>query len=270
MQARNAIWREPGKNERYAPSEPGPSEFSVLHTVLAFWKEELTFGDAAVAGGTLALAGVTAYLGIETRATAKAAREAVQAAEEPFVIATPTDNVEAMTLRDWEWSAVQDRKPPPPFEIHRSYDDEDDRDRSAFVRMRLWNVGMGPGIVLGVELLGHGILASSTGTQRPLPVGTVVDLEIPSEHWEDSDKADLVISYTHADGREYRTHSFVTITGDIVRCVSYERQRPEADRPIEARLRPLRNRVWATTKQLERMGEDIYEQRTRERAEKRD
>jgi hypothetical protein len=43
----------------------------------------LAYGDILVGGGTLALAGVTVYLGAETRASARAARGAVEASEEP-------------------------------------------------------------------------------------------------------------------------------------------------------------------------------------------
>ena len=66
------------------------------------WVHTLTYGDLLVGVGTLALAGITAYLGIETRATARAARQAVEGSEEPFVIATPTDQAELMQLRNHE------------------------------------------------------------------------------------------------------------------------------------------------------------------------
>jgi hypothetical protein len=52
--------------------------------------DSLTIGELAVGAGTALLALFTAHLGIETRKSAKAAREAVEASEEPFVIATPT------------------------------------------------------------------------------------------------------------------------------------------------------------------------------------
>jgi hypothetical protein len=87
--------------------------FLALHLV-----HTLTVGDLLVGGGTLALAAVTVYLGFETRASARAAREAVEAFEEPFVIATPTDDVGAMQLRTGEFSGV--RSTGPPREIHRS------------------------------------------------------------------------------------------------------------------------------------------------------
>jgi hypothetical protein len=190
------------------------------------WVHTISYGEAAVAFGTLALAGITGYLGIETRATARAARQAVEASEEPFVIATPIDSVEAMTLRNHEQQAMVSLPPTrPPFQIHRA--EEDGGGGRGFVRLRLWNIGLGPTIVENLSLYRGGESFLSDLPQfYTLAVGTIADVEVPVRRWRDPCAATLAINYTHADGREYLTNSAVTIRGNIVSCVTYERTRP--------------------------------------------
>jgi hypothetical protein len=192
--------------------------------LLALWIEQITIGDAIVGGGTLALAAVTAYLGVETRATAKAARESVETAEEPFVIPVATDDLEKMVLREHERRAYQERRGIPPFAIHRSSENEDS---GHFVRLRLWNTGMGPAVVCAVELLGKGDPLAASYDQHPLPTGLVVDVEVPSARWEPAEpgSAQMRIEYTHADGRTYATVSDAEIKDNIVTCLTYERER---------------------------------------------
>ena len=93
-----------------------------------------TIGDLIVGGGTALLALFTGWLGFETRASARAARAAVEGAEEPFVIATATD---------WHDSTVRSQT-----SIRRVLGEAG----KSFVRMPLWNIGHGPAIVEQVSL----------------------------------------------------------------------------------------------------------------------
>ena len=188
------------------------------------WVHTLTYGDLLVGVGTLALAGITAYLGIETRATARAARQAVEGSEEPFVIATPTDQAALMQLRSHEKPQLQDGVLPP-FEIHRAHEEDPHADQH-FVRMKLWNIGLGPAIVENVILRsGDGFNYLDTLPQFfPLAVGSFVDIEIGSEMWPAGGGNQLMrIIYTHASGRRYETTSVAAIYSEIVMCKTYER-----------------------------------------------
>src|SRR2546422_335996 len=132
----------------------------------------LSFGELIVGLGTLSLSCFTGWLGWETRASAKAAKEAVEASEEPFVIATPTDRAEWMKLRrPHEFPPAGGQLPP--FEIHRAQD----TDGSWFVRMKLWNIGSGPAIVRDVGM--HRAQASYLDWLprfHPIGAGQAVDL----------------------------------------------------------------------------------------------
>jgi hypothetical protein len=190
--------------------------------VLALWVHTITYGEGAVAVGTLALAGITGYLGIETRATARAAREAVESSEEPFVIATPTDALESMFLRKHE---LPQSGTIPPFTIHRAVENDGE---SHFVRLKLWNIGLGPAIVEQVSLR-RSDENYIDGLPRFYTLGTdrAADTEIPSSRWRESCAALLTIGYRHASGRRYETNSDVTIKGNLVDCVTYVRTRVE-------------------------------------------
>jgi hypothetical protein len=88
---------------------------------------------------------------------------------------------------------------------------------------------MGPAIVNGVEPLTYeGPLAVSEA-RYPLPIGAIVDIEVDSGRWTPDGYAELRISYSHADGRDYTTASIAEVRGNLVHCVSYERARSGGD-----------------------------------------
>jgi hypothetical protein len=180
----------------------------------------LTLGDLLVGVGTLALAGFTAWLGFSTRASAKAAQEAVESSEEPFVIATPTDNLEAMILRPHE---LPQGGTVPPFTIHRALDVGG---KGSFVRLRLWNIGQGPAIVTAVHLRSSagGELAGQLPQHYAIGAGGIADIEIPSPGWPaQAGPGLLTIDYFRASGVRYRTTSEVDIGDPLVICKTYRR-----------------------------------------------
>ena len=89
-------------------------------------------GTRDVASETREMADETRKLAVATEASARAARDAVEAMEEPFVIAVPSP-AEVIRLRDYESG-------PPLPAIHRGLGSPE----GPFVRMRLWNIGTGP------------------------------------------------------------------------------------------------------------------------------
>lgn len=182
----------------------------------------ISLGNLVVGVGTLALAGFTAWLGFSTRASTKAAQTAVEASEEPFVVATPTDNLELMILRPHE-------RPQgghiPPFAIHRASDVEG---KGSFVRLKLWNIGHGPAITTAVQILNRDgtDLLGELHQDYVLPAGGPVDIEIPSPRWVAlPGQGRLIIHYAHANGRQYLTISDVDIDDPIVNCKTYKRIR---------------------------------------------
>jgi hypothetical protein len=183
--------------------------------------ESMTLGDLVVGIGTLLLAGFTCWLGFETRASAQATQEAVEASEEPFVIATPTDHLENMNLRYSEEVDLR-RDVSPPFEIHRA----DNMDGTHFVRLKLWNVGSGPAIVQQVSIRRDGEHALLDGLAHAQPIGAGVgaDIEIGSSAWPMSSReATLTIDYMRASGLAYRTRSDVVVDDRLVLVKTYQR-----------------------------------------------
>jgi hypothetical protein len=182
--------------------------------------DSMTLGEFAVGAGTALLAGFTGWLGFEARASAKAAKEAVEASEEPFVIATPTDNPDAITLRGKELSEPVGWRPP--LEIHRVRD----RDGTHFVRLKLWNIGSGPAIVQQVALQRDRDFLDDLDGFKPIGAGHAADIEITSPAWpRSSAAATLTIDYTRASGLAYRTSQAVVVEGPIVLSTTYERSR---------------------------------------------
>lgn len=171
----------------------------------------LTFGELLVGLGTLSLACFTGWLGFETRASAKAAQEAVEASEEPFVIATPTDDLQNMVLRSHELTTGDEGYPP--FEIHRAHNG----DGTHFVRLKLWNIGSGPAIVHEVRMSRDQEFLGGLPHFQPVGAGHAADVEIGSSAWPQSSRAaTLTIDYTRASGLDYRTSQEVTIDGPLV------------------------------------------------------
>lgn len=195
--------------------------------IAASWLQisgHLTLGDLIVGLGTLALAAFTYWLGRETRLSANAARAAVEAAEEPFVIATPSEA--ELVLRPNREPRLAALGQLPPGAIERELDERG----SAHVRMRLWNIGHGPAIVDSVAIFesrrARGYVEPSE-VSWPLGAGQAVDIELASSVWPDRvvEGGTLLIVYTHASGRRYETRSMVEIAAATVRCRSYARSR---------------------------------------------
>ena len=210
------------------------------------WDEftAIATGALAVLTGLLVIAAIIAavigWRGLSTakedlQATQRAAREALEASEEPFVIAVATDDPKAMKLRPKEVPPIGRL---PPLAIHRAPGKDDE---GAFVRLRLWNIGQGPAIVTGVSLCrGEEQLLDDLSEFHPLAIGHVADVEVRSPRWLQSEGAGtLTVTYTHASGRRYKTSQEVTIDvgeGDrypVVQSVTYERSRviSESEKP---------------------------------------
>jgi hypothetical protein len=203
-----------------------PVAVEVLSAHHSWFSFSLTVGDLIVGVGTLALAGFTAWLGFSTRASATATQVAVEASEEPFVIATPTS----------DWAAIKNHPgeppvlvgTPPPSDINRVTATD-----GSFVRLKLWNIGHGPAIAVLVHLLDgdNAALLDPLHQDYALPAGGFADIEIPSPKWVPlPGEGELIIYYTHADGRLYVTKSDVDIDGPIVNCKTYERIPPQSIR----------------------------------------
>jgi hypothetical protein len=184
--------------------------------------DSVTLGELIVGAGTLALAAFTAGLGWETRVSAKAAREAVEGSEEPFVIATPTPDWRLMRLCAHE---RPQQGQGPPLAIHRALGSNGD---GSFVRLRLWNIGQGPAIVTRVRLAEqHGAdLLGDLGEHHAVGAGEVVDIEISPPRWADSlGDGSLTIEYVRASGLRYATISAVSIGDPTLHCRTYTRYR---------------------------------------------
>jgi hypothetical protein len=182
----------------------------------------ISLGDLAVGVGTLALAGFTAWLGFSTRASATATRAAVESSEEPFVLATPIDKLQAMPKLTIDEDPLEGGECPP-FQIHRVI-----RDQVSFVRLKLWNIGHGPAIATAVQLLDRDgtDLLGELHQHYPLPAGGFADIDIPSPKWVPlTGQGELIIYYAHANGRQYVTTSEVDIGDPIVSCKTYRRIR---------------------------------------------
>lgn len=187
--------------------------------------DTLTLGDLIVGVGTLALAAFTAWLGFSTRAAARASRAAVEAFEEPFVIAAPTDDIKKMKPTRLE--SQQLRGPTPPFEIHRTGEAG-----AHFVRLKLWNIGSGPAIVQDVALThGNERFLDGLAHFQPIGAGQAADIEVGSSAWPVSSRiAALTINYTRASGVAYRTTQEVVIDDPLVLTKTYSRER--LDKPV--------------------------------------
>ncbi len=89
---------------------------------------------------------------------------------------------------------------------------------------RLLNTGSGPAIVREVRLRVHGEdLPKGLPAHLPIAAGEGRDAEVPAT-WTDSPRtADLVIEYTHSNGKHYATKATVAISDNALTCLTYER-----------------------------------------------
>jgi hypothetical protein len=176
--------------------------------------DSLSVGELVVGVGTILLAGFTAWLGFSTRSSAKAGQEAVEASEEPYVIAVPSPG-QALTRRE-------DRVVP--IEIHRwPLVTEPER---WVLRCGLWNIGAGPAIVHDVRLRSHDeSLIEGFNRHVAIAAREASDVQIASPRWRDRGAGTLQIEYTHSNGHRYVTTSDVALDGDELRCLTFPRQR---------------------------------------------
>ena len=174
----------------------------------------MALGDALVAGGTLALAGVTFWLAWQTRRdvalsdenirinreSIRINRDAIAAQDMPYVIPSSVDAGSDLAIKfgrsKFPWCGVV------PTTSHTGL---------GFVA-RLWNLGKGPAIALDVQLMLEGYdCLDRVYDDRPIASGGVYDafwelFEPPALDWETEEWAGAMrILYAHADGSYWET-----------------------------------------------------------------
>jgi hypothetical protein len=202
----NTNWIEVGSLGSFAAA--------LATVVLAVITRRIANKTNDVAEVTRDLAEETKRLALATEQAAQAAQAAVEAVEEPFVIAVPTPLEVFDVLEEDHVDG-----------IHRGLA----QSVGPIVRLRLWNIGMGPAIVEQVSLSRPGeadCVGALPGGFRPVGAGQVADMEIPSPRWPAViGDGTLTIQYTHADGRSYETRSEASIGDPVVTCLTYARSR---------------------------------------------
>jgi hypothetical protein len=190
---------------------------------LASFDDSVTLGDSLVAGGTLALAGVTFWLAWQTRREVglsvkgiEIAREGIDAQDMPFVIASQDPNqsraLDAFDLRRLWWSTGPNG--------------------GWLLQVRLWNIGRGPAIARDIRLQAGGddflgARAAEIG-EIVIEAGQVHDLILPVAIEESAFSSEdlrgaMRIYYSHIDGTEYMTTSLALIADRGVRVASFKR-----------------------------------------------
>jgi hypothetical protein len=191
---------------------------------------EINTGELLVALGTILLAGVTWRLSRRTaasvdvaRQSAEAERASVDAMHMPFVIAVPTPIGDLATLHEAEFRDV-------PFaDIPAAIHCKAKSTSYSVLRLRLWNIGVGPAIVKGLRLTdGDGTeYLDDTSPDEPCAAGQAYDPEIEISQWPDDDSpATLTIDYVDASGKPYLTESKAWIRNDAVTCTTHRRLEP--------------------------------------------
>jgi len=183
----------------------------------------LSFGDAIVGFGTLALAAVTMWLAWQSRREVQVstesiglAREGIEAQDMPFVIAVPDPeqarSLDATKSSFWMW-----------WDWHG----EDD---VYSLQVRLWNIGKGPAIVRDVRLqIGEeDVLKVRSGRFGEIVIapGAAYDanLALESKPPEQERLGSLRVYFVHASGSEYMTRSDAYVGPDGVHCSNYARE----------------------------------------------
>jgi hypothetical protein len=200
---------------------------------LASFDDSVTLGDALVAGGTLALAGVTFWLAWQTRREVRAsmtsielAREGIEAQDMPFVIAAANpdqardlDTTVSYLRMWWRFSP----------------------DGDYVLQLRLWNIGRGPAIARDVRLQagGRDVLRPRTAEEGEIVIGPnqVHDLTLAVDGGEpplgDDLRGAMRIYYGHIGGTEYMTNSLALIGDQGVRASNFKRLRSDQEgRPV--------------------------------------
>lgn len=200
---------------------------------LASFDDSVTLGDALVAAGTLALAGVTFWLAWQTRrevrmsmTSIKLAREGIEAQDMPFVIAAANPD----QTRDFDTTISYLR-------MWWGFSPDGDY----LLQLRLWNIGRGPAIARDVRLEadGHDILHTRTAEEGEIVIGPnqVHDLTLAVNGGEppfgDDLRGAMRIYYSHIGGTEYMTNSLALVGGQGVRASNFKRLPSDGEgRPV--------------------------------------
>jgi hypothetical protein len=183
-------------------------------------------GTFALAMGTLALAWITRRLARSTKVSAEAAKESADAARESAK--AERDSVEAMAMPYVIAMPVEGSQ-----EIRRVHPGGG---RGGMLRLRLWNLGSGPGIVTNICLTSHGtelLVALPWGI--PLGADKQFNTRVVVADWPTSATiASLRIEYLHSNGRAYRTESDVAIDEGVLTCLTFRRSSAEEVGDISA------------------------------------
>ncbi len=177
---------------------------------------DIDLGELIVGVGTLALAGITWRLARTTGRSVEAARQSADAARESAK--AERDSVEAMAM---------------PYIIavpQAAYDeisrvDEDTDGAPWTLKLRLWNLGSGPGIVTNIRLACR---SEQQLVDLPRGIPLAPDGKFPADvgvgAWPaGSISGTLTIDYLHSHGRSYRTDSDVIIEENLLRCLTFRR-----------------------------------------------
>jgi hypothetical protein len=183
-------------------------------------------GELLVGLGTLALAGFTWRLASTTSASVAAARDSadaerasVDAMHMPFVIAVPTPADALIDKHAQEYADV--KRADVPTQIHRVED-------GSVLRLRLWNIGVGPAIVTGLRLHYQGDeFLDDSSPDVPIAANQPHDAEVDTMNWPiERHAATLTIDYIDATGKPYVTQSNAWIEGGLVACSTYQQWAP--------------------------------------------
>lgn len=198
----------------------------MLEAFLDFsWNGEVGAGDALVGAGTLALAWFTWRLARQTKADVDASRdsiavsrEAIEAADMPFVIPTPVPTSSPFSIRKDGPATIS-------FEQAGS---------THWLNLRLWNLGKGPAIVRDI-LLDLEDAQVLYGLRNAIPIATeqAHDLNVEMRYafvaTDYERRGTLTVIYSHASGTHHQTECSVVIAGRIVTCESFNRSQATSD-----------------------------------------
>jgi hypothetical protein len=173
----------------------------------------------------LALAWFTWRLARQTKADVDASRdsiavsrEAIQAADMPFVIPTPVPASSPFSIRKNGPANISFEQAGP---IH-------------WMNLRLWNLGKGPAIVRDI-LLDLEDAQVLHGLPNAIPIATEqahdlnVELRYPFVAADSTRHGTLTVIYSHASGTHHQTECAVAIAGRIVTCESFNRSPATSD-----------------------------------------
>jgi hypothetical protein len=185
---------------------------------------DVTLGELIVGLGTLALAGFTYKLARKTgdevdlsRIQLELNREAVEAADRPYVLPSPPPKQTGLMLAD------------------RGY--------GYWLTLRLWNVGRGPAVVTDLQLeLDREAMLDPLVDERAVASEGDADLrvQVPGLRGdiEEPVQGEMRVYYRQANGLRYMTVSSVEANGSWVFCSNFRRENADdRERPATGRDR---------------------------------